>query len=409
MQVGVLPDMIVFAHNGHYVLTADEAQPSDDYTVDPEGSVSVIRVRELDGGGYGDLSQIAPEDVRIVNFQAFNGTALDSSVRIFGPNSTVAQDLEPEYITVSHDSKTAWVTLQENNAIAELDIEAGTFTAIHGLGFKDHNVAGSGFDGSAIDGANNGGININQWPVLGMYQPDGIASYVVGTETFLVTANEGDARAYTGFNEEVRVRDLVLDPTAFLNPTPGQLQGSGMPLRDLRVTSASGKVDPACTSTCVYNRLYLFGARSFSIWKTDGTLVFDSGDQMEQQVAAQFPANFNANHTSNTKDNRSPRKGPEPEGVVLGKIRGRMYAFVGLERMSGVMIYDIIDPAAPEFVSYFNDRFPNTPAANGNTDLGPEGLKFISDGDSPTGEPLLLVGNEVSGTVAIYRIAASNK
>ncbi len=321
----------------------------------------------------------------------------------------MAQDLEPEYITVSEDSKTAWVTLQENNAIAELDIEKGKFTEIHGLGFKNHNEDGQGFDGSAIDSATNNGINIQKWPVLGMYQPDGIASYRVGKHTYLVTANEGDAREYSNFVEEARVRDLILDPTAFLNPTPAQLQAAGAPLRDLRVTSASGKVDPACTAGCVYNKLYLFGARSFSIWNTNGSLVFDSGDEIEKQVAAQFPDFFNVNHTSNTKDNRSPRKGPEPEGVTLGKVRGRTYAFIGLERMSGVMIYDITNPKDPEFVSYFNDRFPTNPAADGNSDLGPEGLKFISEDESPTGEPLLLVGNEVSGTVAIYRIVPGRR
>ena len=155
--------------------------------------------------GWSALTQL---DVRTAGFSASIPQENSSSTRVFGPNATITKDLEPEYITVSHDSKTAWVTLQENNAIAMLDIPSATFTKIVGLGFKDHLLPANKLDASDRDvpgSSNSGIINIRNWPVLGMYQPDSIASYRVKGKTYLVTANEGDARDYTGFSEEVPV------------------------------------------------------------------------------------------------------------------------------------------------------------------------------------------------------------
>ena len=40
-------------------------------------------------------------------------------------------------------------------------------------------------------------------------------------------------------------------------------------------------------------------------------------------------------------------------------------------------------------------------------DLGPEGLVFIPAAQSPNGRPLLVVGNEVSGTTAVLQLNLS--
>jgi DNA-binding beta-propeller fold protein YncE len=227
VTVGALPDMLVFSRNGRWLLVANEGEPSS-YLVpgsrvnDPEGSVSIIDMRR----GPAFLGQ---DDVKTATFDESIPKTNASSIRIYGPGATLAQDLEPEFITVSHDSKTAWVTLQENNAIAILDIKKGKFTRLIGLGFKDHSLPGNGLDASDQDLlVDNGpllkdGINIKNWPVFGMYQPDGIASYRVNGETYLVTANEGDTRAdWPGFNEEVRVgaSAYVLDPLVFRGHGP---------------------------------------------------------------------------------------------------------------------------------------------------------------------------------------------
>ncbi|MBC7784848.1 MAG: choice-of-anchor I family protein, partial [Burkholderiales bacterium] len=305
-----------------------------------------------------------------------------------------------------------FVTLQENNAIATVDLVTGTVTDVKPLGFKNHGVIG--LDASDRDqavGSNNPAIKIKTVPGLfGMYQPDGIAAFSSAGQTYLITANEGDARAYTGLNEEARVSTLNLDATAF--PNAATLKGNGPDsIGRLTVTNKLGDTD----NDGDFDQLYVYGSRSFSIWKDDGTLVFDSGDSIEQMFKTGKLAydgsliTFNANHSgSNNFDDRSDNKGPEPESVTLGVVDGVTYAFVGLERVGGVLMYDLTNPASPLLVDYLNSRdFDIAPTAGTLAtvgDLGPEGLLFISAANSPTGLPLLVASNEVSGTVAVYSI-----
>ncbi|MBE9240994.1 choice-of-anchor I family protein [Synechocystis salina] len=407
--VGFLPDMVTFSPDGTKVLTANEGEPNEGYTVDPVGSVSIV---DISNGFVNLVAQTATFD----SFNAQKADLLAAGVRLFGQifdengnfvrNSTVAEDLEPEYIAFNGDK--AWVTLQENNAIAVVDIASATVEAILPLGFKDHSLPGNGLDASDRDG----GINIQNWPIFGMYMPDSIASFTVGGQTYYITANEGDARnrpsdddifpsPFDGegdiFLEEARVKDLILDPTAF--PNAAELQADAN-LGRLTVTTKFGDID----GDGDFDELYVFGARSFSIWDSNGNLVYDSGEDFERIVAESIPDFFNASNSNNSFDNRSDNKGPEPEGVTVGTIDGRTYAFVGLERIGGVMVYDVTNPQVPEFIQYINPRdFTVDPESN-LTDSGPEGLIFIDAADSPNGKPLLVVSNEVSQTTAIFEV-----
>jgi 2',3'-cyclic-nucleotide 2'-phosphodiesterase / 3'-nucleotidase / 5'-nucleotidase len=390
VKVGALPDMLTFTPEGRNVLVANEGEPDDAYKNDPEGSVSIIPV-------WMGVQSLTSDDVIRVGFNAFNSQKAEliaSGVRIFGPRASVAEDLEPEYIAVSADSRTAWVTLQENNAIARIDIASAAVEKIIPLGFKDHSLPGNGIDASDRDGK----INIQNWPVFGMYQPDAIAAVEFNGQTYLVTANEGDVREYTGFNELNRVRELKLDPTAF--PNAAVLQNNAN-LGRLRVTNTLGDTD----GDGDFDRLYAFGARSISVWTEDGQLVWDSGDQIEQITAQAFPGFFNASNTNNTFDDRSDDKGPEPEGLAVGKVGGEVYTFLGLERIGGAMVFNVSNPTSPSFVTYSNNRpFSGDPAAGTAGDLGPEGLLFIRKEYSPTGDDLLGVANEVSGSVSLFEV-----
>ncbi|MEZ4518076.1 MAG: hypothetical protein R3C44_15065 [Chloroflexota bacterium] len=70
-------------------------------------------------------------------------------------------------------------------------------------------------------------------------------------------------------------------------------------------------------------------------------------------------------------------------------------------------MFDITHPRAPQFIQYINSRdFSGDPEAGTAGDLGPEGIVFISRADSPTHTPLLAVGNEVSGSIAIFEITS---
>ena len=405
VNVGYLPDMLTFTPDGTKILVANEGQPNNAYTIDPVGSVSIINL----------ANGVASATVQEASFVPFNdqkATLQAAGVRIFGPDLStanltdtvsVAQDLEPEYIAFSGDGTKAWVTLQENNAIAVVDIATATVESIRPLGVKDHSLSGNGFDASDRDlGVGNAGkINIQNWPVVGLYQPDAIASYSFNGQTYYITANEGDSRGYTGFSEEVRVgaAGYVLDPTVF--PDAATLKNNAN-LGRLQVTNATGDLD----GDGDIDQIQAYGARSFSIWDSNGNRVYDSGDDLEQITAAAFPTRFNASNDNNNFDDRSDNKGPEPEGVTVGVINGRTYAFIGLERIGGVMVYEVTNPNQPAFVQYLNTRDFSAAVAG---DSGPEGLTFISASDSPNNQPLLVVANEISNTVAVYSVNAGTR
>ena len=319
--------------------------------------------------------------------------SLGSHSLVSTKHSSVAEDLEPEYVTTDENSATAYVVCQENNAIAIIDLTTLTLDTIVGLGFKDFNLPGNGFDASNQDN----GINIQNWPVKGAYQPDAIDYYSVNNTSYLVTANEGDARDYDGYSAEVRMDDLTFDPTAFPNAATLQTNDNLGRLKTFTEdvigdTDGDGDVD----------ELYAYGARSFSIWDQDGNLVWDSGDDFEQYIAANHPTFFNCNDgLASEMDDRSDDKGPEPEAVTVGQIGNSYYAFIGLERQGGVMVYDVTDPTTPSFVNFIQ-TYDTTSGTM--TDIAPEGLVFVPADESHNGENLLIVSSEVSGTVAIYEL-----
>jgi len=385
VTVGALPDMLTYTPDGMKVLVANEGEPNDDYDVDPEGSISVI---DISGG-------IASATVTTIGFESLTEEDVEG-VRIFGPNASIAQDLEPEYITVSEDSQTAYAVCQENNALIIIDLATNSITNVVALGTKDYSLPGNG-----IDASNEAeGIQIQNWPVKSFYMPDAITSYSVDGSTYVLTANEGDARDYDGFSEEDRVKDLPLDTIVFPYYEELQMEEN---LGRLNITLANGDAD----NDGEYEEIYGYGARSFSIWDASGNLVWDSGDDFEQITADYLAPYFNSTNDDNDSfKNRSDDKGPEPEAIAVAEINGTPYAFIGLERVGGVMIYDITDPTAPIFENYINNRNFNVDAEDPTAgDLGPEDIKFIEATDSPTGEALVMVSNEVSGTISFYSIS----
>lgn len=400
VPVGAGPDMVTFSTLGLRLLVANEGEPSEGYAADPEGSVSIISVLPVVATGW--LGWVPPGAVKTVSFADFNEGGprhgeLSPDVRIYGwAGSTVAQDLEPEYISVGPDLKTAYVTLQENNAVAIINILSGKVEKIIPLGLKDHSLPGNGLDPDNENGA----ALIANYPIFGMYEPDAIDSYRVGWQTYFVTANEGDAREYGGpgniYNELKDLKDWDLDDATF--PNEAALKAGSGPTEEIQL-SFTGDLD----GDGDLDQLQALGARSFTIWDSNGNVVFDSGDQFEQVIAAQYPLYFNTTNDETALDDRSDNKGPEPEAIVIGKVKNRTYAFIGLERQGGVMVYDITDPAAATFVEYINTRdYTKDPGAE--SDSGPEVLAFVDRSDSPTRKPLLLISNEISGTVAIIEI-----
>lgn len=364
VTVGSLPDMITFTPDGKYILTANEGEPNEAYTIDPLGTVSIISVEE-------DYA------VTTLNFSKFaaQASALKAKgFRLFGKNASFEQDVEPEYIAVSNNGNTAWVTLQENNGIAKIDLATKTITEIFPLGFKDYNNPSNTIDPSDQDG----GINFAAWPVKGMYLPDAITVSNFNGTPFIYTANEGDVREWAGLTP-VEVRraghaSVILDPTAF--PNAAALKTNAQ-LGRLNITTTLGDTD----GDGDFDELYSYGTRSFSIWNgLTGELVFDSKNQIDTKAAemGKYP------------DGRSDDKGCEPEGITLGRVGNNSLLFVGLERANAVMIYDVTNPIKPKYLQWLN------------TGVAPEGVLFVSADKSPNGKSLFIASSETDGFVKIY-------
>lgn len=398
LETGALPDMLTFTPDGKYILVANEGEPDDDYIVDPEGSISIIRI------GNKNVSKLKQSDVRTARFTKSTPMRNKKSIRIFGPNASAAQDFEPEYIAVfekrharqslnSGNSKQRWkamVTLQENNAIAIVDVERARIESVTGLGFKNHDKPINAIDVSDKDN----GIQIKPWPVYGMFQPDAIASYISNGLPYFIIANEGDARDYNGFSEEDRIEDIILDNDRFPNAVELQKQEN---LGRLKITNTLGDFDKDGD----YDYLFSYGARSFSILNQHGRRLYDSNSQFEFITASSVRDSFNSQGLPDSFDSRSDDKGSEPEGVTTGRINGREYAFVGLERTGGIMTYDVTQPRNPFFVNYIN-------TAEELGDIAPEGITFVSSENSPNGKPLLIVSFEFSGSTRIFEISEKN-
>ncbi|MBA5792858.1 T9SS type A sorting domain-containing protein [Flavobacterium sp. xlx-214] len=392
VTVGALPDNIVFSKDGTKVLTANEGQPNSDYSVDPEGSVSIIDVS-------GGLNAILQTNVTTLGFTAFNNQEahlIQQGVRKTKSSSTLSQDFEPEYITVSNDSQKAWVTLQENNAIAEINLANKTITSVWALGTKDMSIPGNGFDASD----NNGEILIANWPVEAYYIPDAVAHYQANGVNYLITANEGDEKEYDNLEERVAVNatTYVLEPLLFPN---SDVLKQAHNLGRFRATNLNGDLN----NNGAFEKIRAVGTRSFSIFNADTkALVYDSGDDFEMYTAKNFPTIFNADHESNTPKARSRAKGPEPEGVTTAIIGNQTFAFIALERIGGVMVYNVTDPNNVTFVDYKNNR--STSAYTG--DFGAESIIYVAPQDAPNNKGYIIVANEISGTLTTYEVNTTN-
>ncbi|MCF0216135.1 MAG: alkaline phosphatase [Fibrobacteraceae bacterium] len=379
------PDMLTFTPNGKQILVACEGSPSDDFTIDPFGGVAILSIDSLEAQDSASMNV----KVDIVGFDKLDTADLIAKgVRSPG-NQGILRGLEPEYITISDDGKYAWVSLQENNALARIDIAAKKVDEVFGLGYVDHSQKGFG-----IDSRNDGFIDIKNVPVRGLRQPDGVAFFERDGVPYIITANEGASIDYKGWTDETTPLKLFeqgrLEETAFSGKTLTSIQNLGVSKLETCPENMRGK--------CPF--VYGFGSRSISIFNgATGELVWDSGDKLERLMAKVTPEyfNWNSKKKKNKVDARSESMGCEPENVAVGKVGNRIFAFVGLERGNGIAVFDVTSTgrAAPKVVDYFMDT----------RDRGPEGLLFIPAEKSPVKDtPLLVVGYEYSKSISIYKV-----
>jgi DNA-binding beta-propeller fold protein YncE len=393
VTVGSLPDGMAFSPDGSKLVVANEGEIDGDgdfelaadKSNDPLGTISIIAI----GNG------VPADTAQSLDFTAFDdggprAAERPAAVRIGIAGNAFSRDVEPEYVSISPDSTKAYVTLQENNAVAVVDLASSRIERIVAMGYKDHGLATNALAPSDRVAAT-APFALKAYPnVKGIYMPDGIASFSVNGTSYFITANEGDDRDdFLATGETARVASLNLDPAAF--PDAAALKAN-TELGRLTVIRTLG-----LNSNQQYSALYALGGRSFTVYNAStGVQVYDSGSELEQRAYSTLPtALLGKDQVIGRLDN----KGPEPESVVVGQVNGKTYAFVALERTSAILLYDMSNPSAPKFVQWLQNT---TDLDNG--DISPEGLSFVPAAQSPTGNALLLAGHEVTGTLAVWEI-----
>lgn len=362
VEVGYLPDSIAFSKvKGDRVtlVVANEGEPIDGYDLDPSrdpvGSIGLITVTS-------PAAETIQFDYKDLDFA---DVVLPAGIRLSGPESfDEAATLEPEYVTIHRGH--AYVTLQENNGIAKVDLASQQIEAVFAAGSVDYSrqlVDLSDQDGAVpVDGTLPTAIVAPKQGQLyeGLRMPDGIDGFRVKGKDYLVIANEGDAREYGDYLDEAR--------------------GEG-----------SDRVKRLSDDTTVGSseRITTFGGRSITTLDAQsGEVLWDSSNILQTIAVA----------AGLYDDTRSDDKGVEPEAVVVAKLQGRPYAIVALERSKSSMlaVFDLSDPTAGRFVT----------SVVLDASLSPEGLHVIPAKQSPTGRPQLVVSHEISNSVDLLDLEA---
>lgn len=377
LNVGFHPDHVKFTPDGKKLLVINEGERTTGGSTDAPGSITVIDLSTVTTAALASsqVQALTQAKVTTYDFQAAN---LGAGVSLTGLRYSEAgvapadqyRHVEPEHCSIIQN--TVYVTLQDNNAIAEFDLVTNKWTVIRSLGTITQKIDASDRDGPSAGKAYKVDDN-----VAGLPMPDQVGAFQIGVTRYLITANEGDARPDDG--DVSRLSSANTD--ASLAPLlPESVMGR------LNVSTVNGDTD----NDGDIDVPTMFGTRSFTIWNAaTGVRVFDSGS-LEPLLAGLAPGFHNINDGSASAwDTRSDDKGPEPEAVAVGTFGSSTLAFIGLERQNGVLAYDVSTPTKPVFVGYIN----NLPLGV----ISPESLLFVPAASSPTGEPLLISGYEGTG------------
>lgn len=378
IEVGVQPGNIVYTNDDKQILIANEGEAREGYdndSIDPKGSISIISVS--DG------------KVNTVDFTSFDQKRdeLVQSGIIIKKDTAPSVDFEPEYIAVS-DTK-AYITLQEANAIAVLSLKTQKITDIYSAGYEDFSEVAVDIDKK---------YNSKTYESLkGIRMPDGISVKTLNGVDYIVTANEGESRKWKNYINEDE-RDFGKNETS---PT-GKITSENSGLTDKVVFFDTKDYDGLNNEND-----YLFGGRSMTIFKVNDeslTEVYTSKDDFESTIAQYIEEYFNCSNYDKTNDYLLGEKGPEAESITIGTVDNYIYAFIGLEKVGGIVVYDITQPEKSQFVNYINSRDFSEDIAGDNST---EELIFI---DAEEEIPARLVSAyEVSGTVGVYDIIYNEK
>lgn len=394
VTVGFHPTFVVFSRDGSKVFVANEGEYTGNSigqgggggNVDAPGSVSVVDLSAVEA--IEDLEALGQTEVVTHDFSAPNlaaGVTLDN-LRFNEPSfsqGNAFRHVEPE--SIAEGEEVLYVTLQENNAIAEYALsgaDAGKFTRIRSLGAQPVTI-----DASDVDGAGGTAAALIDDLVKGAPMPSSIATYSIDGVPYTITANTGAFRPDN--DDRIRVRSFSGVEIGVSIDRADAALGRLRVVRDLS--------DP--DDDDLLNEVVIPGTRSFSIWEVEtGERTGDTGS-FEPLLLDLFPDLHNVDGEGGlgTFDFMSPEKGPEPMAMAQAKIGSNEYVFVAMARQGAILIYDVNDPENPEFISANNDFEEGL--------VAPASLTVVAPADSPSGAAMLLAGYGGGGKIAVYRLS----
>lgn len=362
-----LPDTVSFTPDGSRLIVANEGESGD-------GSIGLI--------------DVASGAVTLLGFDTFDTAPLRAALKAKGvllnDGQSLNAQLQPEFVAISKDGSKAFVTIQEQNAVAVVDLVSNSISDIVSAGSVDRGAVR--FDPSDRDGPGN-----SQSPnprtfanVFSTMEPDQVVWFERNGQKFFAVAGEGDdgIALASGFSP-ISNAAPNLDPTKFPDPASVVQNGNlGRIAKFGKDTDGDGDFD----------EIWVTGGRSISIFKEDGTLVWNSGSLVEDTLIAQGNGYFN--------DGRSDNRGPEPEGVTYGFVGGKPYLFVSIERGASVLMLDISDVANPLLEDFIATDF----TAGFERLNESEGISFISASESGNGKAYLLISSEAGNFTSLVEL-----
>ncbi|KAK7089385.1 uncharacterized protein [Littorina saxatilis] len=347
--------------------------------------------------------------------------------------STAIDDLEPRRVTVD-DNNVAYISFPKNNAVARLNL---TLTGGQSYTLEYMNVGFKDWKPMTIDGADDGLINPQNYPIQTFYQPADLASFTHNGETYLVTADTGEYMSLTGaeedcqFDESSLGKDWIMNEQFAAGVSAADQAALTAAMSDdsqlgrMRFSKVRNPTDGYDPTTQGFAQVTGYGGRGISILRpATQTRVYDSGDVFESVFSQpdfpeEYRAVFNADvaaassSPSSRKDMASTTTGSTPRAVTTGMIGDTQVIVVANGNVGGIYAY-IVDKSGPDPIPIFQ----------GYSRRGNAGLSWLDsyamDGDA-VGEPetkdiqwidlnsnseaMIAVMSNRAGAVSFYRIS----
>nr|WP_298147691.1 hypothetical protein [uncultured Pseudomonas sp.] len=330
LEVGVWPDSVAFSPAGDYLLVANEGEA---YVHDGQGfrsgdgAISLIDLRE-------GVMQARHRLIALPDLAGLAGATQAEHQRLLErvidgeelkvPFGTSPEHIEPEYVAFSPDGTRAYVSLQENNAVAVVDMARGELSKVFGLGTVRH----------AADVLADGRYEPNA-ELFALREPDALAVSADGR--YLVTADEGDsdpkiakiaAGLPSGGGRTISVFDSISGE--LLGDTAGQLDDMAAKAGvypDLRSPNKGSEPEGVVSFDAFGKRLAVA-----SLERADALALIDLDRPAQPKVLQVLGVGEGAGSGNLA-----------PEGLAHVEHQGRHFLVTGLEKSGNVALFELVE------------------------------------------------------------------